>query len=535
MTYTIQIGSGPEQAPEELGLSAAVLTTTSRGMDTLHLGAMRSVDAPAIIAPFQRVTLRADGIVRFVGWLDQAPRAIAPRRESVTYTLSGAWRWLMRTYYKGDIKLGGTVNSNATGLYTLGGGFEDDVPVHITVKDQLEAVLNYARGQTSNAFDFAELPESLDIEIAWENRADDRCANVLNLLLAYVPTAICRWEYDGTTPVIHIVDTAGAPAAQTLQQGNLASVPALNPRYDLLCDVIECKYVSNTNIFIDEAPSNGDAATLAANCKIIYTFPLQDGEPHPQTGLAAKLAEWHQTLHVDANPTFVGALNFGRVPGQLWTFGGMFSALSSYRSICHQIARDLNYERETVTLGVPVVPSTYRLSRRATVITPASTGGGTGGGGGGGGEPEPEEGTVSVRIYGPAGDTNFNVNEVGWSITGTGGGRSGNGDATFNLPVGNYTIGRSYPAGFVDDPTLTNATAFAVTDGGSVNVDTGVKYDKRMRLKDSDAEEAVEIDLFTDDIPAEAGNKEIKVRELDVIHMGAAGKRLFLASESYEL
>jgi hypothetical protein len=80
------------------------------------------------------------------------------------------------------------------------------------------------------------------------------------------------------------------------------------------------------------------------------------------------------------------------------------------------------------------------IQYRANAVNRVMQGGSSGGGAGG------DEGTVSVRIFKPLDDPGFDIFFVGSSIGGSNGGRSGNGDQTFQLPAGEDSIVKALSA-----------------------------------------------------------------------------------------
>jgi len=343
--------------------------------------------------------------------------------------------------------------------------------------------------------------------------------------MSYLPTAICRWTYSGTTPVLNFHDTDGDAAEHTLTEANLMDLPQLNPRYDLLFRTVDLIYKTTDSRTVQSAAAGGDADIFEAPFTITYTFNLQAGEDVPEPGLAAKLAAWHQRLHIDANPTFTGGLTWTRTPGQLWTFGGIFSRHSAHKSVCQQIRRDLFLERETVVLGVPAVPSTYLLSKRASASNPPSS-------------EETQTGTLTIDITPPDGSDDFNEENAAWVASGPQT-YNGKGPGTIDVVAGDYTVQ------FLPIQTVASGIWFISESQPEVNVPAGGgdtatgSYDavQRLFIKATGQENPTGFDLNAQDIIDMAppiGGLLLKARMLSAPHMGQPGQRLVVCSESWE-
>lgn len=451
MSLTLQIGGASAVELSTLGITAATLTTNHQGLDSLTLATNRRLSDSALIAAFTKCILREGSTIRFIGWLDQAPRAAAPA-QTLTYILAGPWRWLTRAYYLDDKTIEAEALADASGLYRLGAKLTDGSDDHIAVATQLLDILNFARTDSSNAFNIATFPEGFfNIEIPWESRVDDLCSSAAAALLSYTPTAAAWWTYPAGIPTLNFADTAGAAASQTLTTGTIGTVPTLNPRYDLLRDTVKIIYLQqnasgeNTRT-VRTVASAGDAATLGAAMAQLYTFALQENEPLPDTGLENALAAWHQRLHIETSAQYRG-LDWTRLAGEAWTFAGPFAEWAGKLAICQTITRDLFARTETITLGPPAAPSTYRLTKRSTP-GPSS-------------EPEPPTGTLTIAITGlPSGL----ISDAKWSV----GEMSGAGAGEIELPPGTYNV-EFLPVYDFDAQSLyfSPPVEVEITDGGT--------------------------------------------------------------------
>lgn len=509
MSYSIQIGGGPALPLAEIGVSRATLTTTNQGEDTLTLTIPHRIYLAGIAPAFSKIILRDADTIRFVGWLDSAPRAAAPGSQTLTLAISGPWRFLTRKYYTPD----------DTGAYILGRPANGD-ETHLPVFEIINAVLDHAQTASGGAFTFTALSSaSFNVEIPWRRRNDDLCGTILRNLFAHVPTAVQRWTYTGT-PHLAIIDTHGVPPAHHLDATTpLTNLPQLRRRDDLLRNSVKIIYKSGENVVgTDIAGSAGDAAALGANFEQIYTFGLSDREPVPAPGLAAKLAAWHQKAHVDTTLETLG-IDWTPRPGEIWGYGegSAYDQWSPYTSICQQITRDLFSRKQTTTLGVPAAPSTYRLSQTSN-NNPSDT-------------PDPT-GTLTIAIDGPDGDDDFDPAAAKWTV----GDQSGSGSSTIDLPPGDYTITFATISDTTTGKTYSAPAAeVTITKLATTEVTGTYTLWARIQLTTTDGEHTIDINAadITPHAPPEGDARTLKIRKSTVCHMGQPGWILRLESASW--
>lgn len=359
MSFTLQIGGGAPQTFAALGIAAASVTDDAAGQSSLQLDADHLISDPSIIAPFQKVVLRADGVVRFVGWMDTAPHVARGTSERVVYRLAGPHRWLARA----------TFTQSRAGLALLGGSAgdglnQDPAPISEAITEVLTAALSKYPG----AFAYTGV-NTFEHQIPIERRVDVKCWQALRALLGYAPTAVLWWTYgsggDETKPVLHIAD-GDRPADQILSnETHEISEAQLDPKYDLLADTVTVYYVKDGVLSDPQtAGPGGDAQTLDANQEIVFTFDAGSLYNVPANGLAAALAKWHQTLHIDGTANRL-SIDWNEVPGYVVGFGGEFSKFSGYTSLVYSLTRDLFNESTSLALGIMPGKDMIPISQRA--------------------------------------------------------------------------------------------------------------------------------------------------------------------------
>ena len=339
------------------GITAAQLTTTQEGTDTLALTAAADIASAPLIAPFEQVLLLDGGTIRFRGWLDQAPRAATGSQHTLAYTITGPMRWLERTIY-GTAETGG---KDVLGLPT------EEAPTSATPLDTvIRRILARVDEDTDGAITWTDADLDAAIfqhQIPAEVRRDNNCADLLRRALKFAPTVAYYWDYSGAYPRIRFADTARTTADKTLTTSGYAiSQASINPRFDLLHDRVRISWQKQNDIVrTDTTASTGDAATLGANR--IYSQTFEVGRYNiPNEGLAAVLLKHVSRLHIDATAT-LEALDWTHRPGLLWAFSTPFpTPITGAKSFGYEITRDLFAQRQTLRLGVPPAHAIYKLS-----------------------------------------------------------------------------------------------------------------------------------------------------------------------------
>jgi hypothetical protein len=442
VNVALKIGEAAARPIGDYGFSTVLLTLTHQGIDTLQLTIERRFEEAQLIPAFTKCVLTVDGVVRFIGWRDSQPTHISARSQTVTYMLAGPWRWLERKPYLATSRTGGGLLAASSGLVTLGAKWVVGEGATITgeksaIREQLEEILEKAASNVAGEFisGLVEMDEEfLDWTHPNEQRIDDTPGALIRALMGFAPGTVIWWSYveDGgeIKPCLNFGDAGEMDITQTLTVADLILTP-LEPMEAQLVGKVRVIYFQDSggttvrSEVVKEAA--GDALAANSDLERAYTFNL-GSQPVPSARFADKLAEWAQRLHIAGQPVF-NAITWARLPGEQWGFGGKFASLAGKRATCQSIVRDLLKDTEIVTFGPPP-PPTF-LSRRVEQAAKTETVSTPGGGGGGGGEEEEETGELAITMTGlPEG-------VVGkWAV----GDRAGEGEATVELPPGEYTV-----------------------------------------------------------------------------------------------
>lgn len=345
LPYSLQIGTGPVTPFSSLPIASATLRRTTWADDALQIATTELFDDADLIPAFSRVRLyeihtNGSSVLRYTGWLDQAPRRATAAGEGKTYTISGPRRWLDRLSYDPPTSVYGGVLL----------GYEDTEEKRSRIHEQVSDVRTYAN---ANGADLASSPTSgaWALYVPWESFQNASCLQALQSLLRWLP-AWClvsdegtnlRWR-DTLTSTIHA-------AADLLAEGRSLS---LNPLYELLRSGVTIRYQqiaegANLNTTTDSA-TGGQGASLGADRIELVVVPLDPTETRPENGLAAEYLRWVGKLQIATQLTTSGP-RWEIEPGHRLEFSGLLSQWSSYDAVIQVLERDLFNETLTLTTG----------------------------------------------------------------------------------------------------------------------------------------------------------------------------------------
>jgi hypothetical protein len=158
----------------------------------------------------ERVEDEGDPVTWFRGRLRDNPTMARPGESKTAYVAAGAWDWLERIPYLQNFKKPADAEDpeSALELYLRGRAVvaQDDEGVKVSVRDFIESVITYAI--EAGAPLAAEVEDSLDFPIPWDEVVDLKCSEVLQRVLQFVPDAVVWVDYAPSTPVLHFARRA---------------------------------------------------------------------------------------------------------------------------------------------------------------------------------------------------------------------------------------------------------------------------------------------------------------------------------------
>jgi len=369
MNLQLVIGSNPAASFASLGIKGAKLVEEYDGTMHLTLECAGNISDPYIIAPFQRCVLIVDGTIRFVGWMDEAPRKATASTEDIQYKLNGPMRWLARTIFVqnfgGIVMIAGRANQAAQQAV-------------LSWRQALTDVLNDGGMNAYFNYNNATWPSTYNIPS--RPRSDITCYDALKTLMSYSPMTYFRWTWGATAsslPTLFVGDVNDA-VDRTLNASTInLSEASINPRYDLLVSTIRINYMRDNLLSATQNSSiTTDADTLGAARTESYTFDTSAILNVPTAGLANAIKRFRGRLHVDGSATREG-IDWSDEVGQTWGFAGTkFQQLATMRTILNTVERDLFRQRTQLSFGVMPSQNIYEVYNRSDFdrgnVTPIS-------------------------------------------------------------------------------------------------------------------------------------------------------------------
>lgn len=283
MSWTITNRSGLDVALSLLKLSEPRLTLRNQAADELTLQANLSLDDEPIWDQDQLVTLKQDGVIRFVGRAQSPQRSGRAQQEGHSITILGPWHDLEMIIYEqfwksiyGFDKTGAPqyrfrLLSRAIFFANLVGG-------KIGTADVCKDALSWAIASGA----YLQLGKSMvNLQVPLQEQRDRNVAEVVRGMLAWQPSAVAWFDYSVTPPRLNVTDRSLATPVNynVMPTGSVPGAPyaalesiELRRRDDLRVDGVQFKYVIRSQI--------GNATVLdiqvdAAGQKDDYDFSLQ--------------------------------------------------------------------------------------------------------------------------------------------------------------------------------------------------------------------------------------------------------------------
>lgn len=372
MLLQLKINTGPLTNFETFGIIGAVLNEQLDGHTSLTLETVGDIGQPYLIPPFARTELWVDGVLRFIGWLDEAPRSTNSTAQRITYKLNGPMRWLDRYRFTqtvgGLVVIGGNTNAAQTAVQAWRLAAQQ---ILISDGNKLGTHLTWLSGTFAPSYQIPARPRSdITIAEAWKT------------LMSYAPGAHIRWSYDTVATIGKVqlnVDFSPANPTLFLNMKEYEIMDAsVNPRYDLLVSSVVINYMRDNVLNSTQTSTvTGDADTLGADRTVTYTFDTSSILNVPTAGLANAIKNYRGRLHVDGSATYRG-INWSHRVGTCWGFkGSKFINLASYKTILHNLQRDLFKEETRLDFGVPDEMNIFEVYNRSDFdrgsIPPIST------------------------------------------------------------------------------------------------------------------------------------------------------------------
>lgn len=280
MIYSIFKGDTALGTLEELRVESAVVTVDKPGSgDVMELSVARDLSAGMPFTPWAAHRLvDEDGAQRFVGWLLAPPRTARGDRQRHVYRFSGPWQtFLDRTIFRQDSQFpvrpaGASVPqdewptvklTNVLLNYRVGTGA-------VSIKDQVEEALAYAKAQAGGAFDYDTTNLPTTTKPPASEQSDRTCGEIVRGQLRWCPGIGAYWDYSGDVPKLLFVDE---PDTKTVDLRDDDDRPvdekgtgtgtnfSGTARYDLLVPKVRIDYITELATLPTPTEENPDLQT----------------------------------------------------------------------------------------------------------------------------------------------------------------------------------------------------------------------------------------------------------------------------------
>lgn len=296
---------------------------------------------------WQKVEIRKDGEVFFVGWIDSADSAEDGGQSGKQIVIKGPWMWLEETTFSRRIEqaAGGGFATSAK-LFKKGGQ-------RLTVIDQIIEVINCAVVASGSQFSIGQISPGEVPDLPPEEWVSAQsCADVFRRVAAWAPSA-CVWIGQGIAPTLNWTHP-GARKTHSFTKGFRPLVSAsVRPESAMAPASVVIQYNSAQNEFDgvsypirqDAFPLNAEAGNPGA---AVFVLGSEEDRRQPWAQQIYNLArQWLWSGDVEL------ILPSERVlPGDLVALSGR-SEWQGCEAVVQTVNMDAQSDRWSVTLGPP--------------------------------------------------------------------------------------------------------------------------------------------------------------------------------------
>lgn len=185
------------QSLEAMGVQTLRFSDANQDHATAEITLVDRGEARRTWARWQKVEIRKDGEVFFVGWVDSADSAESSGDSGKQIVIKGPWMWLEETTFSRRFELA-TGGSFATSVKLFRKGGQ-----RLTVIEQILEVLNCAVLASGGQFSIGQISPGQVPDLPPEEWVSAQsCADVFRRVAGWAPSA-CVWIEQGITPTLN--------------------------------------------------------------------------------------------------------------------------------------------------------------------------------------------------------------------------------------------------------------------------------------------------------------------------------------------
>jgi len=242
------------RAFSELGLGNLTRSLSSAATDTVRFTAVGAAfDSDALFQYRQTVSIKRDGVQWFLGSVTKVPRSGSGPSESLSYEVSGPWRWLEECVYQQAWSVWSASEKKLTQVtksrVVLGQGTGGQ---RLTTGQQIQAVLEYA---ASRGAPIAVGAIDADMELPFDEQVDVYCSQAIMAMLRMHPDCVCWWDYTTPSPTFHCRRRSALQAVSIpLSEHESVSIVARN---DLVIPGCVVRFEQTNTVSTDDPDGSG--------------------------------------------------------------------------------------------------------------------------------------------------------------------------------------------------------------------------------------------------------------------------------------
>jgi len=267
-TWTLTNEAETERTFAEWGLAGLRRALHSQAADAVTFTAPgRAVEADSLFTHGETLVIKRGGTRWFEGRVTRVPVAGSPDAEDHAYHLAGPWWYLDELVFQqnwrqlSDFGDAGSALENVPRSRVILGLKEDGT--RLDSGAQIAAAINYAIA--------AGRPLQLgtvdpDADVPWDEMQDATCAEVIRKMLRWTPDAVTWFDYATSPPTLHVRRRENLSAQSVALTGDGVEALRLAPRADLQRSAVVLKFERTDTVdgadfarlYLDTYPAGAD-------------------------------------------------------------------------------------------------------------------------------------------------------------------------------------------------------------------------------------------------------------------------------------
>lgn len=332
---------------EAMGVQTLRFSEANQDHSTAEITLVDRGEARRTWARWQKVEIRKDGEVFFVGWVDSADSAESSGDSGKQIVIKGPWMWLEETTFSRRFELAtGGIFATSVKLFKKGGQ-------RLTVIEQIFEVLNCAVSASGGQFSIGQISPGQVPDLPPEEWVSAQsCADVFRRVAGWAPSA-CVWIEQGITPTLHWTQP-GQRRTHSFTKGSRPLVSAsVRPESSMAPTAVVIQYNTAQNEYEgvsfpvrqDVFPANSEAGTPGAAVFVLGAEEDRRQSWAQQLFSLARQWLWSGDLELVLPAEKV-------LPGDLVRLAGR-SEWQGCEAVVQTVNVDTQADRWTVTLGPP--------------------------------------------------------------------------------------------------------------------------------------------------------------------------------------